>query len=114
MNIIPVNLGIAIADAENVAIRFAEGDLTLTFVDWQERPCELIFSEVLAFRWQEFDEEDLRDDTTYEVRDSPWLNRQALLQAEDVSKHAHYKLSFNTCGSLDILALRFAGAAKYD
>lgn len=73
------NLGIATADAENVAVQFIKPNLILTFIDWREELCKLVFNEVLAFRWQEFDEQDLRDDETYEVVDSEWLKRQARL-----------------------------------
>jgi hypothetical protein len=33
MNVVPVELGISTADAENVAIRFEGGELFLTLVD---------------------------------------------------------------------------------
>lgn len=102
------NLGVSTADAEQVQLRYERGDLIVSFLDWQEQSCELVFQDSLAFRWQEFDDAklDIRDDTTYEVVDSEWLSRQAHLQAVDCAQYAHYKLCFNASGSLDVLAKR--------
>jgi len=100
-----VDLGVETADAERVTLRF-EADLHVSFVDWREQPRELVFQGVLAFRWQEFDEPDIRDDTTYEVIGSPWLARQATLQGEDPSDYAHYVLGFNARCVIDVLARR--------
>jgi hypothetical protein len=89
---------------------FTGGDLTLAFVDWQETPHTLVFRQVLGFRWQEFDAGELghaiRDDATYEVLSSAWLDRQAELQGERADEYAHYVLAFNTIGTLDVLARR--------
>lgn len=73
MTFVTVDIGVHTADAEDVAVQFTSGDLVLTFVDWQEQPRRKVFGEVRAFRWQEFDEEGIRDDVVYEVRDSDWL-----------------------------------------
>lgn len=70
MRCIQVNIGVHTADAEDVAIQFSSGDLALTFVDWQKQPRRRVFGDVLAFRWQEFDEAGIRDDVVYEVEDS--------------------------------------------
>lgn len=108
MHCVVANLGVSTADAEQVEFRYEKGNLFLRFVDWREQPRELVFQDVIAFRWQELDEPelDIRDDTTYEVVDSEWLSRQAQLQAADCENHAHYKLCFNACGALDVLAKR--------
>ncbi len=106
MNCIVADLGVSTADGEDVQLQFTRGDLSLRFLDWQEQPRELVFHDVLAFRWQEFDESGLNDDTTYEVVDSEWLQRQAQLQAVAVDQYAHYILCFNACGNLDVLARR--------
>ena len=102
------NLGVSTADAENVHITFSDDCLSLGFCDWQDHPRTVVFCDVLAFRWQEFDEDGIRDDATYEVIDSPWLAQQAKLHAVKVQDYVHYRLCFNACGMLDVLA-RSAG-----
>ena len=94
MRYIETNLGISTADAERVAIRFEDGDLHLSFVDWQEQPRSLRFRDVLAYRWQELDDAVPRDDTTFEAVESPWLDRQAKLQGVRGKDYAHYVLCF--------------------
>lgn len=106
MRRIEKNLGVATADGENVNLRYDGNDLILAFTDWQERPQGLIFRDVLAFRWQELDEEGVQNDRTYEVVDSPWLQSQAVLQAVPASEFAHYTLCFNGSGVVDVLARR--------
>jgi len=108
---VAVDIGVHTADAEDVALQFSSGDLILTFVDWQEQPRRAVFPDVLAFRWQEFDENDIRDDVVYEVTDSDWLARQAKLQAVKAEGYVHYKLCFNACGTLDVLCRRVGEAA---
>jgi hypothetical protein len=103
MTFAEIDLGVSTADAEDVAVQFSRGELVLTFVDWKEQRRRLAFADVLAFRWQELDDETPRDDVAYEVRDSSWLARQAKLQAVEPESYVHYKLCFNACGSLDVL-----------
>ena len=111
MKFVQVDIGLHTADAEEVAVQFSSGDLVLTFVDWQEQPRRKVFSDVLAFRWQEFDEEDIRDDVVYEVKDSDWLARQARLQGVETDGYVHYKLCFNACGTLDVICCRVGESA---
>ena len=106
MRYVEANLGVSVADAESVTLRFEARTLLLAFVDWQEQPRSLVFHDVLAHRWQELDEAVPRDDTTFEVVESPWLARQAELQAVQSEDYAHYLLCFNACGALDVLARR--------
>jgi hypothetical protein len=106
MTFVTVDIGVQTADAEDVAVQFSSSDLVLTFVDWQERSRRVVFADVLAFRWQAFDEEDIRDDVVHEVKDSDWLARQALLQAVEAEGYVHYKLCFNASGTLDVLCRR--------
>jgi hypothetical protein len=108
MHCVEVNLGISTADAADVDVHFDGSDLVLSFVDWQEVPRQLIFRDVLAFRWQDLDETGIRDDTTYEVLESEWLAQQADLQGVKaaVENYAHYKLCFNAVGILDVVGLR--------
>jgi hypothetical protein len=102
-----VDLGVQTADAERVEMRFVGDVLTLHFLDWKEEPRGVTFERVLGFRWQEFDEQDVRDDSVYEVLDSAWLERQAALHGVTPRDHAHYALCFNACGTLDVLCRRF-------
>jgi hypothetical protein len=103
-----VDLGVCTADAERVEMRFVGDVLKLDFVDHLARPTGVTFHAVLGFRWQEFDEQDVRDDTVYEVLESQWLERQAKLHGVLASDHAHYALCFNACGTLDVLCRRVA------
>ncbi len=107
MKYMAVNLGFSTADAESVRIEFDGSDLALSFVDWQERRIRHTFRDVLAHRWgQDLDAEGISDDQVYEVQDSPWLGQEAHLGAVDQAAYVHYKLCFNACGVLDVLAHR--------
>lgn len=108
MRYIETDFGFSTADAGGVAIRFEDGDLHLSFVDWQEQPRSITFRDVLAYRWQELDEAVPRYDTTFEAIESPWLDRQAELQRVPAEGYAHYVLCFNARGVLDVLACRFS------
>ncbi len=110
MHCIEANLGVSTADADQIQLQFVKGDLSLTFLDWQEHQRKLVFQEVIAFKWQELDlsEFDIRDDTTYEVIDSVWLLRHSQLSEATTDQYAHYKLCFNAHGSLDVISKRFA------
>jgi hypothetical protein len=107
MRYVEANFGLSTADAEKVVTRFEDGDLQLSFKDWQEQPRSITFRNVLAYRWQELDDDAVpRDDTTFEALESPWLERQAKLQGVSAKEYAHYVLCFNACGVLDVLARR--------
>lgn len=107
-----VDLGVHTADAERVEMRFVGDVLTLDFQDRTFGPRGVTFNNVLGFRWQEFDEQDVRADSVYEVLESAWLERQAVLHGVPVAEHAHYALCFNACGTLDVLCRRFPVAAS--
>jgi hypothetical protein len=104
MKCVESNLGIATTDGDNVRLRYDGDILTLAFSDWHGHQCHLVFGGVLAFRWQEFDEVGIRDDTSYKVVGSEWLDRQAQLCGVNVCNYAHYKRCFNARGTLDFLA----------
>ena len=112
MTLVPVDLGVQPADAEQVTLTFSDHarELVLAYVDWQAQPQRKLFAGVLAFRWQELDEDGVRDDQVYEVHDSPWLTRQAALHAVPCAEHIHYMLCFNACGVLDVLCRRTVAA----
>ncbi len=106
MKYLEATLGLHTADAEQVDVRFKDGDLHLSFVDWQERPRSALFRDVIAFRWQELDDPVPRGDSTFEAVGSPWLERQARLQGLRTEDYVHYVLCFNACGVLDVIAKR--------
>jgi hypothetical protein len=106
MEFVETQFGFSTADAEDVEVRFSKGDLLLSFRDWQEQPQAITFRDCLAFHWEEPDDGELQNDVCYEVRDSPWLARQAELQAVGADGYMHYKLCFNQCGMLDVIARR--------
>jgi hypothetical protein len=95
------------ADAEYPNFSLRNGLLVLDFVDWREWPVRVRFSNTVGVKWQELDSEgpEDRDDSTYEIVGSSWLK-------EYLSKEActpgdalrHYRLCFNACGVLDVLA----------
>lgn len=108
MNYVLADLGVSTADSEQIEMQFQKGDLTLSFLDWQEKKHRLVFKDALAFRWQDFDDldEGIRDDVIYEVVGSQWLSRQSELQGVEADQYVHYKLCFNARGTLDVLAKR--------
>ena len=77
MTLFEIDLGVSTADAKDLAVHFSRGELVLAFVDWREERRRVVFADVLAFRWQELDDETPRDDVAYEVKGSDWLARQA-------------------------------------
>jgi hypothetical protein len=102
-----VDLGFTTADAEQVKLDFDGSDLILHCIDWEEEPVRHTFRGVLAYCWgQHLGTTQVRDDEAYEVRNSPWLVREAKLASVDADSYAHYKVCFNACGVLDVLALK--------
>jgi hypothetical protein len=102
---VPLRVGFSTADAEQPSIEFKGGDLIVQFKDWCERPVSIRFPETIAFTWQ--DEArlpaDIRDDSAYEVINSPWVAELLELGATLVDRH-HYKLCFNAAGVLDVVS----------
>jgi len=111
MTVEPVNLGFSVADAERVSIRY-DGDLHLTFRDWQGHEVAYTFYDVLAFRWGTGSTVATpRDDQSYVVPTSEWLATECRLDDANVSANCHYILCFNSYGptiskSLEVLARR--------
>jgi hypothetical protein len=106
-----VNLGIYTVDGERVGLQLTGDVLLLSFVDHRGQPQRLELHEVLAFRWQELDDDAATpDDVAYEVVGSPWLARQCALQGERPDRYAHYMVCFNVVGVLDVVCRRREGA----
>lgn len=99
------DLGFSTADAEQVRLRYEGGDLTLEFVDWRETPVSVVFQEAVGFRWNDEVEPEVggRDDLTYVVQGSRWLDSQSLVRGEGAGALQHLRLCFNACGVLDVL-----------
>jgi hypothetical protein len=108
MQIVEVDFGFSVADADTPEVRFAAGDLVLVFTDWRERTIEHRFVDALAFRWGTRPSHPTpRDDSAFEVLASEWLDaelrQEGGLAAED---HAHYILCFNATRALEVICRR--------
>jgi len=104
-----VHLGFSTADAEDVQLQFDGSDVTLEFRDWSDQDVKVVFREVLGFRWSQWqDEVAPRDDESYEVLGSEWLQREFDIGGTGVVRQdfAHYRLCFSACGVLDVLSRR--------
>lgn len=99
-----VDLGFSPADAELPRLSYAGADLTVHFVDWSEQVREVKFCGVLGFRWQAFNNDAPRDDASYEVVNSKWLETQATLVDEPADQYKHYRICFNRHGALDVVS----------
>jgi hypothetical protein len=108
MAVVPANLPFSVADAEGVHLSYAEGDLVLRFVDWQENPIEHRFVGALAFRWAARPSADTpRDDSTFEVLDSSWLLDEVRLEGfSNPEAFVHYVLCFNAAKVLEVISRR--------
>ena len=106
MEYIKTHLGFSTADANQVSLQYENGDLILSFVDWQEQCQSARFENAIAFRWQDPGLSAPREDETFEVVGSPWLEEQTRFQGVLSSEYAHYVLCFNACGTLDVVARR--------
>jgi len=105
MNLEPFNPGFSTADAQYPSLELRAGELHLRFIDWREQPIHAVFDDVVAFQWGEAQgATELRNDESYVVTNSPWLNQY---QREELATaaHRHFKLCFNEVGVLEVLAL---------
>ena len=100
------NIGVSSADAESVQLLYQFGDLVVRYIDWKEQEREHKFFDVLAFRWQEFEDLEPRNDATYEVLNSNWLISQAKAQEAAPSDYVHHRVCFNGNGVLDVISLK--------
>jgi hypothetical protein len=102
----PLDLGVSIADAERIALDYDGNDLSLSFIDWQEVPRRVRFSDAVAFKWQRAEDvrEGERFDGAHTVNGSNWL-AQHRRQSEAGDEHRHLKLNFNAAGVLEVICL---------
>jgi hypothetical protein len=101
-----IDLGFSSADAEDVQFTYKGGKLVLQFIDWTEKPIKVMFSDVVASKWQEAESlgPEERDDMTYIINNSKWLAlhvSQNYIQKNQ--EYRHLKINFNACGSLEVL-----------
>jgi len=101
----PINFGFSTADGELPVIHYKAGTLHFHFIDWQEKPVEFVAAGVLYFAWSdELFENGIRDDTTYEVLDSPLVVRYCEFKTvSDDETLRHFKLCFNAKGVFDVV-----------
>ncbi|WP_415889829.1 hypothetical protein ACMXYV_00485 [Neptuniibacter sp. SY11_33] len=99
--------GFSTADAEYPVIRQEDGDLTLCFKDWQENSVEVFFGDVIAFKWQMVESflANERDDCSYEIEGSEWLDLHRKQGEVESEEYKHYKFNFNAIGQFEVLAL---------
>ena len=97
----------SVADAEYPKFALRDGGLVLEFVDWRKREVRVRFSNAAGVKWQELDSrgpED-RDDSVYEIVGSSWLAEYLANGARTLAEALrHFRLCFNGCGVLDVLA----------
>jgi hypothetical protein len=103
---IPVDLGIQVADGENLKLSFDDRQLLVSFDDWKENKTSFRCSNVLSFRWQpiEYFHKDERPDSTYEIINSEWIKAhddQGMIGSAQIVRH--FKLNFNAIGCLEVL-----------
>jgi hypothetical protein len=107
MNAQPVDIGVSIADAEDISLSYDGVDLTLRFTDWREVPRTVIFYDAVALKWQRTEEPLLpgeQPDGVHVVADSHWLT-QHRDHREAGHSHRHLKLNFNAWGVLEVICL---------
>src|SRR5690349_5730995 len=92
----PLQAAVPTADTSQPQIAFDAGQLHVTFQDWRETTVRLLFHDVASFSWDAGDvavDQQHRDDESYIVRGSPWLQRHLEVGAVAPSEgHQHYKL----------------------
>lgn len=106
----PLAAPLSTADAELPDVLFERGHLRVRFRDWREQLVTLLFHDVVAFAWDQGGaalNASHRDDCSYEVLGSGWLQRHIEVGTiePDEAQH-HYKLCFNAAGVLQVLASR--------
>lgn len=103
---VAVDLGIQVADGEDLRLSYAGDDLVGIFKDWREDVTVFHCSRVIAFRWQpiEYFHEEERPDSTYEIIDSEWVRQhheQGMIGSAQIARH--FKLNFNAMGCLEVI-----------
>lgn len=87
------------ADAESVAMDLNSGRLRVHYRDWQSRQVGVLFEDVSTLTWVY---SEVEGDRPYEVLNS------ALLLKFNEPQLRHFRLYFNTHGTLDVIAVSIA------
>jgi hypothetical protein len=99
--------GFYVADAEYPRFALRDGTIILEFIDWREHSVRVRFSGAAGVKWQEVDSRgpEGRDDSVYEIVGSSWL-AEYFANDDRILADAlrHFRLCFNACGVLDVLA----------
>ena len=104
-----IDMGFSTADAQCPEFEYRDDVFRLIFIDWREERIVVEFSEVIAFKWQgDFTAYgDFREDETYEVSASEWLNdlnQTSIFHGDQqAERFKHYKLCFNAQGPFDVI-----------
>ena len=102
-----------VADAEYPSLSLADDILLVDFTDWREQRVRVRFENCAGVKWQEIELSgpQARDDTVYEILHSNWLtgyfDQGARTKADELR---HFRLCFNACGTLDVLAAKMTRA----
>jgi len=103
---VEVDLGIQVADGEDLKLSYVGRDLVGSFNDWREVETTFRCSGVVAFRWQpiEYFLAAERPDSTYEIVGSEWVRQheeQGMIGSAQAVRH--FKLNFNAIGCLEVI-----------
>ncbi len=90
----PLRVPFSTADADPPALTYEQDQLHVRFLDWQEQVVNLTFAGVVAFSWDEGDASwsaAHRDDESYTVGGSEWLQRHLDVGTTVAWSDRHYK-----------------------
>jgi len=105
-----IDLGFSTADGEHVKTSCENQTLTVSFVDWQDKPVSFICHDTIAYRWQEAEymlSDQERYDAPHEIIHSAWLQQHSEQgMTWETQEFHHYKLNFNAAGILEMICSR--------
>jgi hypothetical protein len=101
-----IDLGLQVADGEQLKLSYESDSLACSFLDWREQKTEFRCLGVLSFRWQplEYHLPDERPDCTYEILNSRWIaahHEQGQIGSRQAVRH--FRLNFNAIGCLEVI-----------
>lgn len=101
-----IDLGLQIADGENLKLSYQRDLLECCFLDWRERRTVFVCTGTISFRWQplEYHLPQERPDSTYEILNSRWIaahQEQGQIGSRQVARH--FRLNFNAIGCLEVI-----------
>ena len=103
-----IDPGFSVADGEDVRLTKGDQGLILQFRNWQEEQIQALFVDAVSYRWDQIDWDLLegeRFDSTHVIANSEWLREHVAQRSiEENEGYVHYRLNFNACGTLQVLA----------